>query len=383
VNGRAPLALGIVIALLLGLDGVALATRDSQHVRALPPVLANVVPQLERFVERTRGLRYKQPVDVELVDQQEMTEARHREADLGGLSGPLVPTGEADGGALLGVLGLINGPLDLDSAIDEAEDDGVVGVYFPRQRRLLVVGDGATPFVRSVLVHELTHALDDQHFHLGKGVGVSDDEASLAYLALVEGDATSVEERYLKSLSVDEYKGAMAERAHVGGGGISRTPSAILNLLAFPYVAGATFVESIRSRRGNAAIDAAFAHPPTTSEHILRPESFLAHEAPRVVAKPVPRGEVVGRGVLGVMQLALMLDPTLDEPTLRATLDEWAGDRFVAWTDGAHTCLAANIATDTVAGARRLTEALRGWVAAHPSGTVQDTGRGVALERCA
>ena len=66
--------------------------------------------------------------------------------------------------------------------------------------------------VRVTLVHELTHALQDQHFDLTKlDDAVETSGEDFALTALVEGDATSVEDDYLFSLPQAEQDAYFAE----------------------------------------------------------------------------------------------------------------------------------------------------------------------------
>jgi len=77
----------------------------------------------------------------------------------------------------------------------------VVGYYEPRTRQFYLADwidiDGQKP----IMAHELTHALQDQHFnlrrfeHWPKG----DSDAELATHALVEGDATLAMAMYVAS----------------------------------------------------------------------------------------------------------------------------------------------------------------------------------------
>jgi hypothetical protein len=391
MNERFIRIVGGVVALIFVLDLVALAGWKESH-RDLPswssrnPYTTQYtgMPALEKFVEQARGLKFKQPVDVELVDKETLSAARHKEDELGGIDDGLVPTTRPDGGAVLGVMGLLPKSVDLGQSVDDAEDAGVVGVYFPRQKRLFVLGQDQTPFVREVLVHELTHALDDQYFNLGRpDIGLHFDEALESWRALGEGDATSVEKLYLKSLPEAERQQAEQERNKFGGGG--GTPSVIDDLLSYPYVAGAAFVDKLRAEGGNKAVNAAFRHPPTTSEQILRPDHYLDHDEPALVTKPTPRGPAVGRGVFGVLQLGLLLEGSgIDGPTIRNALSGWDGDRFVVWTDGPnHTCLAVNVANDSPAAADTLATALHTWLAHNPTGTLSVDGAVVKMERCA
>jgi hypothetical protein len=392
MNPRRIRIVGAIAALILILDCIVLAGwKDSDRegsswaARNRVPSELTGVPELERFVEQTRGLRFKQPVAIELVDQHELTSARHREAQLGEVAGGLVPTTESDGGAVLGVMGLLPPDLDVDvdAAVGDAEDQGVVGVYFPRQKRLLVAGTKQTPFVREVLVHELTHALDDQYFDLGRAdIGLHLDEAAESWIALAEGDATWVEKQYVASLSAADQQTAAQERGAIAAGG-GGAPSAIDDLLAYPYIAGYSFVDALHTHAGNGAVNAAFRHPPTTSEQLLRPDHYLAHDTPAMVQKPTPRGPAVGRGVFGVLHLGLLLSGALDGPAIRDALDGWDGDRFVAWSESGRTCLAVNVANESPAAAAKLSSALHTWLDHNPTGTVAVQGDVVELERCA
>ena len=85
------------------------------------------------------------------------------------------------------------------------------------------------------------------------------------------------------------------------------------------------------------AVDAAFASPPTTSEQVLRPGS------PPAVAVPEPEaeGDVVDRGAIGALGLALVLGTDLFHGDGE---DRWDGDRYVTWQDGDRSCTLAHIA---------------------------------------
>jgi hypothetical protein len=389
MNERLIRILGGVCALIFILDFVALAGWNDSH-RTQPswraqhplPTQLTGMGALENFVEHARGLKFREPVDVELVNQSDLNSARHREEQLSGIEGGLVPTTKPNDGAVLGVMGLIPHGVDVDQSVTQAEDAGVVGVYFPRQKRLLVIGRDQTPFVREVLVHELTHALDDQYFDLGRGdIGLHDDEAAESWTALAEGDAVSIEKQYLASLTDPERQQAEQERnGYAGGAG---APSTIDELLAYPYVSGLAFVDTLREDGGNKAVNAAFRNPPTTSEQILRPDHFLNHDEPAVVTKPTPLGPAVGRGVFGVLHLGMLLSSSVDGATIHDALDGWHGDRFVVWTEANRTCLALNVANDSPTAATKLSSALQTWLAHNPSGNVNVDGDVVKFERCA
>ena len=275
-------------------------------------------------------------------------------------------------------LGLVEGPFDPSTLGGDTED--VLGFYDARSRRLLVRGATPTPAVRRVLVHELTHALDDQYFTLERpGMDRRDDEAGVAFEALVEGDAVRVESRYFESLSVDERR-----EAEVDGetGTLADVPRVFQALLTFPYEAGASFVDALVAAGGTARVDAAFAAPPTTTQQILHPQRFLVGEAAKPPPDPRANGRAVDRGVLGELLLRLVLQESVERTTAARAAAGWSGDRYVAWADGDRTCVRDSVATGTAADHDDLVATLRRWAADHPGASVAD-GNPVVLSRCA
>ena len=105
-------------------------------------------------------------------------------------------------------LGLIEGDVDLFDKFNELQGKGTIGFYSYEDERIRIRGTELTPAVESTLVHELTHALQDQNFDLGKRfeeLDKADDANSSAasdgFDALVEGDARRIEDKWRASLS--------------------------------------------------------------------------------------------------------------------------------------------------------------------------------------
>src|SRR4030095_4110534 len=74
-------------------------------------------------------------------------------------------------------LGLIGGDVDLAAEQDETSDSDTPAKYSPTDRSVYVRGVDVTPSLRVTLVHELTHALQDQIFNLNLSRTDSDGEA--------------------------------------------------------------------------------------------------------------------------------------------------------------------------------------------------------------
>ena len=371
------MACAAAVVVVLVADGAVVAVRARRTpATPAPTAFDAVVAELQAFVARERGLDFRRPVPVQLQsDDDFLATLRRLERRQGG---------DADAAVLVNVLralGLVDGPFDA-SVLGASADEDVLGFYDPGRRRLYLRGDEATPAVRRVLVHELSHALADQHFGLERPVlERREDEAARAFAALVEGDAVRVEERFFESLGPDERRAADVEADAIGSFDPD-VPRVFEVLLTFPYEAGAGFVAALAAAGGPDRINAAFVNPPTTSEQILHPERFLGEEPGKEVTAPVADGRVVDRGQLGELGLRLLLQEGLDRGAAARGADGWGADRSVAWADGEQTCVRAHVVMDTPGDRDELVEGLREWAARNPGAAV-DGADPVTLTRCA
>jgi hypothetical protein len=165
----------------------------------------------------------------------------------------------------------------------------VAGYYDPKTREFHLADwidlDGQKP----VMAHELTHALQDQHFnlrrfeHWPKG----DSDAELAAHALIEGDATLAMALYVANNPLR----ALAFLKSLGTAGMStveldKAPRAVRESLLFPYQQGTDWTTSLYKQGGWDRVSKAFTELPQSTEQILHPEKYFAHEAPVKVTLP-------------------------------------------------------------------------------------------------
>jgi hypothetical protein len=101
-------------------------------------------------------------------------------------------------------LGLIDGDVDLFTASNHLAGEGILGYYSVDDKLIRIRGTTLTPATKTTLVHELTHALQDQHFDIGsqrkKFEDSEESEKAAAFAALVEGDASRIENAYRQDL---------------------------------------------------------------------------------------------------------------------------------------------------------------------------------------
>jgi hypothetical protein len=340
---------------------------------ALTAAVSAVIPELEAFVEQARGLKFLSPVKISVLDDA----AFRRAYDAGGTTDSGGPDVTDD---VLRALGLDDSSRSGSGSGsgDQSGADSVDGYYDSDTKELVVRGTRPTPFVRQVLVHELTHALDDQHF--GLDPDVADDEAAMADDALVEGDATAVEYRYVASLSPAEQKQAEDEGGSPPGPEVDAgDPLAALD--DFPYNDGPNFIAALVAAGGQSRVDDAFRTPPTTSAQILHPDLYLSGRGRVDVPAPAAGGRVVDDGVVGEYLLGLVLGETVPEAEAQRAAAGWAGDHYVAWRSGRRTCVKATVALDSPADGAELTASLQRWAADHRGATVE-AGSTVTFSRC-
>lgn len=380
---KAARALWVAVVLLLVSGVLAAAVQDEERTvsttapATVPSSVDEVVAELRAFVAQERGLAFKQPVQTTLLDDAAFRARLHdRERE------------ESDReeirrtAKVLRALGLLTDDVDLEAAIDMLAGDAVLGFYDYEEDELVVRGAEITPGVRSTLVHELTHALQDQHFELDRpDLEERDDEADTAFVGLVEGDAVRVEEAYRATLSGREREQAEAENEG-GASEVADLPPVLLKSVAFPYLAGPPFVDALRRAGGRARVDEAFRHPPVTSEHLLHPERFLRGEAVPSVDEPPAEGEVFDRGVVGEFGLLLILENTPRGQALVRAAAGWGGDRYVAWEADGEVCVRATVRMDTPADTLELRWSLDRWAAERDDVTVDGAGP-VTFTSCA
>ncbi|MGH9282158.1 MAG: hypothetical protein ACRD0S_04405 [Acidimicrobiales bacterium] len=363
-----------LVALLTGgpRGGATLREPAIPAAGATPSELDELLPQLQDFVEEARGLELKRPVHLQVLEE----DAFRRRIQI------LTRDSLVEGNRRLRFLkafGLVPPGTDLVQSQRDA-NRGIVGIYDFGSNRLVVLGAELTPHVRSVIVHELTHAVQDQHFDLARG-RPRRGAAAQGWQGVIEGDARRVEQLYLDSLPPAERQLADEERA-VRSSGTANRPAAVSSFVAFPYQFGAQFTASLVEREGQEALDAAFAAPPRTAEQLMHPDAFLAGEAGVQVPEPEAAGRVVLADTLGEFGLRVLLGEGVAADGVARAAEGWGGDRYVIWADGARNCARLHVVMDTPADAEELIAALQTWAAGPGQGATVEGLDPIVLTSC-
>ncbi len=337
----------------------ALAAADTPAESA-----AALVARVQPAVEEIRGLKFKRPVAVRIA-----TPAAAR-AHFAERARSLWPEERARlDQKVYEQLGLLPPGFDLLASVLDLLEEQALGYYDPGSDQLTMVeGQASSPLAPMLVAHELTHALDDQHFDLDAllRAGADDDDRGAAAAAVVEGSGTAVMTLFLTRevgggrISMDavmEMQKSEAKRAER----LKAAPPVIQRGLLASYVLGMSFL--LRGNPGRllggvpgADLDRAFTDPPRTTEQILHPEKYWV-EATRDVpaalvlpdlSKALGDGFALrGRGNLGELELASLAGAfslSMDSPDVvwparwtNAAASGTAGDEFQHYANGARS----------------------------------------------
>lgn len=340
--------------------------------------LDEVLPDLVAFVEQQRGLPFlTEPQVVALPDAEFVAVFNELiDEDLAEYATEYEQATE-----VLQAIGMLEPDVTYEDAIRSLGSDGVLGFYEPERNELYVRGSEITPFVRVTIVHELVHAIDDQHFELHRPqYDDRDDEIGFGFSAAVEGNARQIEQAYFDQLSSDEQSDVVREEMGFSYD-LDTLSLEFLTLQLAPYVEGQELVGAVDADGGGPAVDALITDPPATSEQVIHPERYLEGEPAVAVAPPPADGEILDEGVFGEIVLQVLLRSVLSNASADAAAEGWGGDWYVAWPAGDETCLRVDIATDTPDDLDELADGLDSWVSRN-DGTVEQVGDLVRFTTC-
>lgn len=182
-------------------------------------------------------------------------------------------------------LGLLAEDADLDALVQELYGAQVLAYYQPENGHFYLIGDDESLSATDKLVvaHEYTHALQDQHFDLKDTVSDNTQlDAQLAEIAVIEGDATLTSQLWTTdNLDFGDLLQLLIEGfSQLDEASLDGIPLVLRRQLEFPYTEGFVFATALHDEGGFAAVNDALTTPPASTEQILHPEKYWAHEEP-------------------------------------------------------------------------------------------------------
>lgn len=324
-----------------------------------------------------RDLPFIDPVRLERIASEEIPEIAR--AEIAEMFDPDYVDAYRDAYA---ALGLLPPDLDLMETILALQQEQLVGLYSLSRRTLYVVvnreGEAAPPMI---IVHELVHALQHQHFPrtvaILQGLERSDDLIS-AISAVVEGDASltmlavepgfSSGERSVEA--AERYRDIMLVDLDAPAGLLGQAPRLLQVSLIAPYAYGVVLAAERFSMDGNTGLDKLNWDPPLSTLEVLfadetDPIEFVELPMDWLESELLPLGCDVGHdNVAGFLTLRVFFEEFAPDLETDSWLRGWRGDRFLhlRCTDGSR--LVWLLQWEDAEAARDFAKAYRGVAAA-------------------
>src|SRR5437667_432318 len=287
-------------------------------------------------------------------------------------------------------LGLLPAGTALRAALEDLYRGQIAAFYDPRSKQLVLateaLGTGG-PAVRLLsllsgrdligellVAHELTHALQDQHWGLPtepEPLANSYSDRILARRALLEGDATLAGFAYVQRgtpsrATIDRIERQLHAIAPTLAAEYPRVPEIVRASLAFQYDAGTAFAGWALAEGGWTAVDRAEADPPESTEQVLHPARYFGvRDRPFEIAlHGTEEMEAAGwrrvlEDTLGELSIRILARRARTEDAAAAVADGWGGDRLRALARGDELVLVWATAWDGPGDAIEFLDAMR------------------------
>ena len=349
------------VLILLVFAGVAVAARQSSSAQAAiasgtatsrqanhssSPDFIKAADQVLLQMSQILSLPIKQPLKKSLRSKQEVRDYLVREDKEDKNDAERYADAKT-----LEAFGLIPKDFPLDSFMLDVLTDQVAGLYDPKAKEFYIADWIPVDEQKTVMSHELTHALEDQSFRIDDWIKAArpNDDAELARDSVSEGSAMAamvdyqmldqhIGVRELPDVTLLIRAGAITEMDKDPN--LAKAPIYIRDELLFPYLAGTGFTqEFLKAHSGWKDIHLVFENPPVSTQQILHPDLYLNGTKPVAVTLPTWKGVVPDNwklleentmGEFGVGEILKQFRKDNSEDPLTTA---WKGDRYAVFED--------------------------------------------------
>jgi hypothetical protein len=313
-------------------SGNSKAATDADFIAAADEVLGQMsqITGLKLMTPLKKSLRSREEIRAYVIKQMnEEKNAAERYADQ--------PSAEA--------FGLLPKGFDLDAFMVDVLTEQVEGLYDPKTQEFYIADWSPLDDQRMVMAHELTHALEDQHFKIEAWVKAArpNEDAELARDAVLEGSAMAAMVDYLmlstgRSLKdLPDFDPSMLIGDLGSTPTLQKAPPFLKDTLIFPYIGGLSFSAAILKNAGWAALPGVFEKPPVSTQQILHPALYRSGRIPKTVVLPSPE-KLLGsswtkldENIMGEYGWKEVLKQFLEEDRAKTLAAAWDGDRYAVF----------------------------------------------------
>lgn len=338
----------------------------------LSPQIQAEMDKIQGQVAQLRGLKPAQPVERRLISTTDLRTLIQSDF-LKNYS-----KAQADDDArVYAMLGLVKPHFDLWDLYLNLYTEQVAGFYDDEKKVMFVVqGAGFQGPERLTYAHEYTHALQDQHFDLNGKLGYnqasceSNSERCSGIQALVEGDATLLEDQWLRTYATDQDLAQIQSFYNAFESPVfNSAPSFLQDSFTFPYTSGLSFVQSLYSKDGWASVDSAYGKAPVSTEQIIHPDKYPS-DTPILLTEPTHLASDLGSGwaqiddgTMGELFTREVFQSFLPDSTATTAAAGWGGDFYQAFYDSTadQSAIVIVMAWDTIRDAQEAELAWRNY----------------------
>jgi hypothetical protein len=369
---------------------------DTGDTDTIPPEIASQMDAIQMQVIQIRGLQPSQSLTRTLYTTEDL-----RDRVINDFFADYSEEEARDDTRLLAVFGLLENDFDLSGFITELYSEQIAGFYDDESNEMVIVqGESFSGPEKITYAHEYMHALQDQNFDFDEGLQYDEDsceteaERCTAVLALIEGEASLLELEWLLGYASNQDRQEIFDFYNdFDSPMLDSAPAYMQEDFIFPYEEGYFFAQALFDKGGWAALDAAFANPPVTTEQILHPEKY-PDEIPQPVTLP-DLAAVLGSGwevyddnILGewytYLVLAFGINPQarISDATAAEAAEGWGGDRYQALFSRETDQIAMALATtwDTQEDALEFAQAFESYADARYGARNLDESRFISWE---
>jgi hypothetical protein len=338
-------AMLMAAGMLLGTD-----TAWSQQASPAPPLAAGDPKAREEFataadevlgqMSEITGLKLVSPLKKTLRSREEI-----REYVIHQMNEEKEPAERYAAARSAEAFGLLPKGFDFDNFMVELLTEQIAGLYDPKAHEFYIADWIPLADQRMVMAHELTHALEDQHFKIEDWVKAArpNDDAELARESVLEGSAMAAMVDYLLQGSGRSLKDLPDIDPAMLVGDMSSTPTLqkappfLKDALIFPYLTGMSFTAEVLKPSGWPALPGMFAKPPVSTQQVMHPGLYRSGKAPAEVRLPA-MDKLFGSSwsklednVMGEFGWKEILKQYIGEERAKPLAAGWNGDRYVVY----------------------------------------------------
>ena len=238
--------------------------------------------------------------------------------------------------------GLLPKDYPVEETLMKVLTEQIAGLYDPDSQEFFIADWNSPADERMVMSHELTHALQDQHFHIDKWTDAAkpNDDAELARDAVIEGSAIAAMLDYiLQGKGSIRDLGELDPSMLVGDADsspeLAKAPKILRDELLFPYLSGVTFTQRVlKTSSGWPDFHKVFEKPPVSTQQIMHPDMYLQGVVPPTIALPETMGLIsaewkkLDENRMGEFGLLEIFGQFLSKDRATSLAAAWSSDRY-------------------------------------------------------